>query len=38
MSRRGLSGADIRERNIAAILRILRTEGPRSRSGLAQLL
>ena len=38
MSRRGLSGADIRERNIAAILRILRTEGPRSRSGLAQRL
>jgi len=38
MSRRGLSGADIRERNIAAILRILRAEGPRSRSGLAQRL
>lgn len=38
MSRCGLSGADIRERNIAAILRILRAEGPRSRSGLAQRL
>ena len=35
---RGLSGADIRERNIAAILRVLRTEGPVSRSGLAQRL
>ena len=35
---RGLSGADIRESNIGAILRTLRAEGPLSRSGLAQRL
>lgn len=35
---RGLAAADVRERNLASILRILRDTGPVSRSGLASRL